>query len=131
MRLLEDTAQKIKLSIKDFLSQCAQIRRKLRILSHLLKKSLTENFIFCAVGNKVHQNIRIHQKPFPFRNLKAKLKISIITESVLINHDHFAAKDEVKLQVPLNSQRQTLISNYDLACSKLILVVLCAEVPHR
>ena len=35
--------------IKDFFNKCDQIRRKLRIWSHLLKKSLTENFIFCAV----------------------------------------------------------------------------------
>ena len=44
-----DTAQKMKFSIKDFFSKCEQIRRKLRICSHLLKKSLMENFIFCAV----------------------------------------------------------------------------------
>ena len=37
-----NTVQKIKISIKDFF-------RKLRIWSHLLKKSLMENFIFCAV----------------------------------------------------------------------------------
>ena len=43
------TAQKTKFSIKDFLSKCDQIRRKLRIWSHLLKKSLMENFIFCSV----------------------------------------------------------------------------------
>ena len=36
-------------SNKDFFSKCNQIRRKLRIWSHLLKKSLLENFIFCAV----------------------------------------------------------------------------------
>ena len=35
--------------IKDFLSKCDQIRRKLRIWSHLLKKSLMENFNFCTV----------------------------------------------------------------------------------
>ena len=35
--------------MKDFLSKCDQIRRKLRIWSHLLKKSFMENFIFCAV----------------------------------------------------------------------------------
>ena len=36
--------------IKDFFSQCDQIRSLLRIWSHLLKKSsLIENFIFCAV----------------------------------------------------------------------------------
>ena len=39
------TAQK-KFSIKDFFSKCDQILRKLRIWSHLLKKSLMENFIF-------------------------------------------------------------------------------------
>ena len=32
------TAQKMKFSIKDFSSTCDQIRRKLRIWSHLLKK---------------------------------------------------------------------------------------------
>ena len=43
------TAQKMKFSIKDFFSNCDQIRRNLRIWSHLMKKSLMENFIFCAV----------------------------------------------------------------------------------
>ena len=42
-------AQKMKFSIKDFSSKCNQIRRKLRIWSHLLEKSLMENFVFCAV----------------------------------------------------------------------------------
>ena len=41
--------QKMKFFIKDFFSKYDQIRRKLRIWSHLLKKSLMENFIFCAV----------------------------------------------------------------------------------
>ena len=40
------TAQKMKFSIKDFSSKCDQIRRKPRIWSHLLEKSLMENFIF-------------------------------------------------------------------------------------
>ena len=43
------TAQKMKFSIIDFFSKCYQIRRFLRIWSHSLKKSLMENFIFCAV----------------------------------------------------------------------------------
>ena len=45
----QDTAQNMKFSIKDFFSKCDQIRSFLRIWSHLLKKSLMENFIFCAV----------------------------------------------------------------------------------
>ena len=43
------TAQKIEYSIKDFFSKCDQIRSFLQFWSHLLKKSLVENFIFCAV----------------------------------------------------------------------------------
>ena len=39
----------MKFSINDFFSKYDHIRRKLRIWSHLLKKSLAENFIFCAV----------------------------------------------------------------------------------
>ena len=44
-------AQKMKFSIKDFFSKCDQIRIFLRIWSHLLKKSLMENFGFCAVAS--------------------------------------------------------------------------------
>ena len=39
----------MKSSIKDFFRKCDQIRRKLRIWWHLLKKSLMEYFIFCAL----------------------------------------------------------------------------------
>ena len=39
----------MKFSIKDFFSKFDQIRRKLRIWSHLLKKSLIENFIVYVV----------------------------------------------------------------------------------
>ena len=46
--LLRHTAQKIRFSIKDFFSECDQILRKLRIWSHVLEKSLMENFIFYA-----------------------------------------------------------------------------------
>ena len=49
LKLLTSTAQKMKFSIKGFFSKCDQIRRKLRIWSHLLKKSLMTNFIFCEV----------------------------------------------------------------------------------
>ena len=47
--LRKSAAQKMKFSIKDIFSKCDQIRGKLWIQSHLLKKSLIENFIFCAV----------------------------------------------------------------------------------
>ena len=40
---------KMEFSIKDFSGKYDQIRRKLQIWSHLLKKSLMENFTFCTV----------------------------------------------------------------------------------
>ena len=43
-------AQRLKFSMKDLFSKCDQICRKLGIWSHLRKKSLIENFIFCAVN---------------------------------------------------------------------------------
>ena len=39
----------MKLSIKKFFRKCDQIRSFLQIWSPLPKKSLVENFIFCAV----------------------------------------------------------------------------------
>ena len=50
--LIPCTAQKMKISIKDFFSKCDQILRKLRIWLRLLKKSFMENFISCAVSSK-------------------------------------------------------------------------------
>ena len=43
-----NTAQKMRFSIKYFFSKCDQTRSILRIWSHLLKKSLMENFIIFA-----------------------------------------------------------------------------------
>ena len=56
------TAQKMKFSIKDFFSKCDQIRRKLRIWPHLLKKSLMENFIFCAASVCINLPISLKLK---------------------------------------------------------------------
>ena len=44
--------KKMKFFTKDLYSRCDQVPRKLRIWWHLLKESLMENFIFCAMfGN--------------------------------------------------------------------------------
>ena len=43
------SGQKMMFSIKDFFSKWDQFHSSLRIWSHLLKKSLMEKFIFCAV----------------------------------------------------------------------------------
>ena len=45
----------MKFTMKGFFSKCDQILRKLRILSHLLKKFLLGSFIFCAVNARLNQ----------------------------------------------------------------------------
>ena len=62
----------MKFSNKDFFSKCDQIRSFLWIWSHLLKKSLMENFIFCAVRYATEQNTHL-----------AKTNISALTNSLL------------------------------------------------
>ena len=56
--------------IKEFFSKCDQIRRKLRIWSHLLKNSSMENFIFCAV-TRIRSNLEAR---FLQESLKDSLK---------------------------------------------------------
>ena len=54
------TAQKMKVSFKGLFSKYDQIHRKLRIWSHLLKKYLKENLIFCVVAfDYFYQNLLI------------------------------------------------------------------------
>ena len=62
--ILISTTQKKKFTIKDFFSNCDQNRSFQRVWSHLLKKSLIENFIFCAefISNYV-QTLRIGYIP--------------------------------------------------------------------
>ena len=68
------TAQKMKFSIKHFFSKCDQIRRKLRIWSHLLKKFLMENFIFCAAPMETFPSIEYMNK-----TIKAKTFLHTVT----------------------------------------------------
>ena len=54
--------------ISEFFSKCDQIRSFQRIWSHLLKKSLMENFFFCAVSGVVSSSDLNHnwQKYDPY-----------------------------------------------------------------
>ena len=61
--MIGHATQKMKFSIKDFFSKCDQILRKLQILSHLLKKSLLKNFIFCEVSCSFHLILVTRLKP--------------------------------------------------------------------
>ena len=56
MTNMTNTVQKMKFSIKDFFGKYDQIHSYLQIWSHLLKKLLMENFIFCAVSINIKNN---------------------------------------------------------------------------
>ena len=47
----------MKFSSTDFFSKCDQVRRKLQIWSHLLKKSVMENFFFVHCFRKTLEKI--------------------------------------------------------------------------
>ena len=66
LNLVKYTTQKMKFSIKDFFSKCDPIRSFLRMWSHLLKKSLMENFIFCVMRPKkiLLPEMRVKKKNF-------------------------------------------------------------------
>ena len=70
MNFYLDTARKIKFSIKDFFSKCDQIRSFVGIWSHLLKKSLMENFIFCAVW--MIKILEVHSEPCQISKMSDK-----------------------------------------------------------
>ena len=70
----------MKFSIKSFFSKCDQIRSFLRIWSHLLKKSLTENFFFGSAINQPSKCLRFG--PYTGENGSAKPEFSHILCSV-------------------------------------------------
>ena len=72
-------AQKMKFSIEDFFSKCGQIRCKLEIQSHLLKKSLMGNFIQCRLCEErlfqIYSNIEINTSALPLSESRSISKI--------------------------------------------------------
>ena len=66
IKKLSLTAQWLKFSNKDSFSKCEQIRKKLWIWSHLLKKSLLENFNFCTVVVSIRS---VRSETFSYKNL--------------------------------------------------------------
>ena len=94
----------MKFSIKDFFSKSDQIRSFLRIWSHLLKKSLMENFIFYAVSwttlpkhlNRQKEEVVIFvdrvsyaTKIFRWRHQNTKKNVYCLTEFLTISNIAF------------------------------------------
>ena len=87
-------------SIKGFFSKWDQIRRFLRIWPHLLKKSLIENFIFCAVQVATLQNFDFHYFNKGFTILQNEVKV------------HFEKKDNKLLMLDLKSPKSKIKLKY-------------------
>ena len=83
VKLNSYTARKMKFSIKDFFSKCDQIRSFLRIWSYLLKKSMMENFIFCAVLEmKLKKTAKVVSVDPRSRNIKKNKNFSGVTVNI-------------------------------------------------
>ena len=72
----------MKFSTKDFFSKCDQNRGILEIWSHLLKKSLVENVIFCAVQPANNSPFNCHEPMAPTVEEKNKVVSSFVDFTV-------------------------------------------------
>ena len=114
------TTQKMKFSIKAFFSKCDQIRSFQRIWSHILKKSLIENFIFSAVlpSNKANRASKIYIFSYRKRfwkikkQLKAKEKTKTkITAWFIHNNDSSMNHNDTYIHDSKQFQRIKSLSN--------------------
>ena len=80
----------MKFSIRDFFSKYDQIRSFLWIWSHLLKKALMENFVFCAALSRyiVRANIEITPVPFWMVCLSSKFTLHSLINSSRVYGKH-------------------------------------------
>ena len=81
------TAQKWEFSINDFFSKCDQMRSFLRIWSHLLKKSLMEYFIFCAVVVVITRCWVQYGKYFPSFSYFATYFMSLWASEIIAKYE--------------------------------------------
>ena len=117
------TAQKIKFSIKDFLNRCDQIRRELRIWSHLLKKSLMQNFIYCAVLETFNSRMSMRKTPAsfqfaitcilpPFSLFPFRKKIKFVSNSKLLML-HYCRYKNLLMSPSSHTNDMPKVSHYD------------------
>ena len=88
--------------IKNFISKCDQIRRKLRIWSHLLIKSLMGNFIFSAVLLRKTQNLSKH-KNFHKHNNNIFSDILLVLVCLLWTSNLWTTKEILKKDIFIDS----------------------------
>ena len=100
---------------KDLFIKCDQIRRKPRIWSHLLKKSLMENFIFCAayMTHIMKRTItKIEQIPlFLFKIDSQESSVPVEDEDLLEEE----ASEEVDDEIAATSSQVQVIPNQEVS----------------
>ena len=113
---------KIKFSIKDFFSKCDQNRCFLLIWSHLLKKSLMENFIFCAVRVSFKKNKKTKKRHENLNEMSVvDNKLFRKTVKPLLS-DKVAGKDKIHLVennelVKIHLETADVLNNFFFHCS--------------
>ena len=111
------TAQKMKFFIKDLFSKCDQIRSFLQIWSHLLKKSLMENFIFlCSVF--YHYSVPAYRKWSTCDKLTFLLvSYYCHTRGTSLHHECFFSTKSLKLVLePLDTPFQLANNIFFIYC---------------
>ena len=114
-------AQKTKFSIKGFCSKCDQIRRRLRIWSHLLKKPLMKNYFLCLAkqsttesstfitlvitgGFELRSQLRLNKNKVTAQKLKFSIK-ERNPEEILNGKLHFQYSEYQNLENLIVSSR--------------------------
>ena len=117
-------ARKTKFFVQYFLSKCEQIHNKLRISSHLLKTTRTENYNFCAVNHKeflgniwsLHcsKNEVFHQRflQWMWPNTRFSADLVIFTEEILNGKLHFLGSERGAENGSLLIQWRPIINSY-------------------
>ena len=77
-----------KFSIKDFSSKCDQVRRNLRVSSHLLKKSLMRNLIFFVVTLPVDLNMLCVLKFIDFTKYSKFVRCHMVANMLRCNYEY-------------------------------------------
>ena len=111
-------AQKMKFSMKYFFSKCDQIRGLLRIWSHLLKKSLMKNFIFCATTFFTFITFNNFFKP-ESRSFMHFMELLNINQRVSVTPEH--------LIFTFNSFKKYSLQDKDLKWTGRIIKVLLSR----
>ena len=102
----------MKFSIKDLFSKCDQIRSFLRIWSHLLKRPLMENFMFCAVMIRIFHTLWCSmQKRFSITECSTFFKTL----------ENMGSMCTEKIAAPLRGQVWEIITLYSEIVRKLLL----------